>query len=202
MSTIRRTMWAAAALLLLVGCSKGATVAAPSTVPSSTTAPSSPPSAVVTEAPSTPTGATGTGGGGQAHYYDCATLLTDAEARQATGIPDMALFNRKGDDQKEAGGQTYCQFFGGGLSMAVSVFTGPSYSTIFLGLAQSVASTQNVPGVGDEAKWSEQGQTLGIRVGDIGITIAFAELDDGALPRIADLEGAAVAMGKLVASRV
>lgn len=200
MSTIRRTMWAAAALLLLVGCSKGTTVAAPSTVPSSTTVPSSPPSAVVTEAPSTPTGATGTGGGGRAHYYDCATLLTDAEARQATGIPDMARFT-EGDD-KEAGGQTYCQFFGGGLSLAVSVFTGPSYSTVFLGLAQMAASAPNVPGVGDEAKWSEQGQTLGIRVGDIGITIAFGGLDDGALSQIPDLEGAAVAMGKLVASRV
>jgi len=194
MIAIRRTTWAAAALLLLAGCSKGSNAAAPSTAPPSA------PSAVVTAPSPTPPEATTTGGGGAAHYYDCSTLLTDAEARQATGIPDMALFTA--GKQKEAGGQTYCQFFGGGLSMAVSVFTGPSYSTVFLGLAQSVASASNVPGVGDEAKWSDQAQTLGIRVGDLGITIAFGELDDGALSQVPDVEGAAVAMGKLVVSRV
>ncbi len=142
-----------------------------------------------------------------ARYYGCAALLSDAEAQAATGLSDAALFNTDPADQREGSGQTYCQFFAdeGGISLALSVFTGPSYRQGFEPLAQAAQAggAEEISGLGDAAGWSGEGNpTLGIRVGELGITIVFADMSGTSLAKIEDVRGAAVAMGELVASRV
>ncbi|GEM_PF-6536338 len=189
-----------AVVLALASCSKG-TAAAPPQVTSSAAEPSievtAPP-----EEPSSPAPPSSGSSGGTTtgvHYYDCARLLSDAEAQRATGLSDASLFTE--GNAKEAGGHTYCQFFGGGVEWAVNVYTGPSYQQIFQPTFEAAAGVSEIPGLGDEAKWSDQAHILGIRVGGLGISIDFGALG-GSLSQIPDLEGAAVAMGKLVASRV
>ncbi|HZP91189.1 MAG TPA: hypothetical protein VFC04_09370 [Actinomycetota bacterium] len=192
----RRLTGTFAAVLALASCSKG-TAAAPPQATSS----AAEPSVEVTAPSAQPSGgaAGGTTTGGGAHYYDCASLLSDAEAQQATGLADAHLFTE--GNSKEAGGHTYCQFFGGDVEWAVNVYTGASYQQIFQPAFQAAAGLPDIPGLGDEAKWSDQAHILGIRVGDLGISIDFGSLG-GSLSEISDLEGSAVAMGKLVASRV
>jgi len=134
------------------------------------------------------------------HYYECASLLSDQEVQAATGMADAAFLSEEQGEAVE--GQTYCQFFAGqgAISIAVSVDTGPAF-LVYQQLEAAGAALPDVPGLGDAAKWSEQGGTLGVRVGNVGLTIAFTNLGGGALG-IADAQGAAVDMATLILSRL
>jgi hypothetical protein len=136
-------------------------------------------------------------------YYDCTRLLSAREARQATGLSSTRFFHEeKGQGGPATKGQTYCQFFAAGSdSIAVSVFTGPSFSKVFQPLA---AASQNLPvisGIGDTAKWSDQATTLGVRVGSAGLTIIFQNTGSGPLA-IPHPKQAALAMAKLIVPRL
>ncbi len=192
---MRRIACIAVLLVALAACSKATTTSSSGGGDASATPAASPPAA--TSPASSPVSSSG----GGIQYYECASLLSDQEVQQATGLSDAALFSQEHGEAVK--GQTYCQFFAqqGAISIAVSVLTGPSYTQVFEPLAQAGASLPDVAGVGDSAKWSDQGAMLGIRVGSTGVTIFFTNIGGGSLG-ISDPQGAAVAMGKLVVSRL
>ena len=189
----RRVGWICMVLVALAACSKGTTSSAPKDSGPSATG-SSP---AATSPASSPTSSSG----GGIQYYECSTLLSDKEAQDATGMASIALFNQEHGQALK--GQTYCQFFGeqGAVSMAVSVWTGPAFKEGFGALEAAGQGLPNIPGIGDAAKWSDQGSILGARVGNIGLTIAFTSMSGGKLD-VSDPKGAAVALAKIVFSRV
>lgn len=180
--------WAPAVLLILAACGGGTKmVAGPASSLPVTTASSS----TTTPPPANTSGAV--------KYYTCSSLLSDQEVRQATGLSNAAFFNEeKGEAIK---GQTYCQFFAGSVSIAVSIATGPAFDQAFQPLMAAGKGLPAISGLGDEALWSDQGASLGVRVGSIGLTIIFTDTGGGSLG-IGDPKGAAIAMAKLVLSRL
>ncbi len=188
----RRIVWVSVILVALAACTKASTPSIPKE--SGTSPAESPPAAT------SPASSPNSISGGGLNYYDCSTLLSDKEARDATGVPSMSLFNQEHGNALK--GQTYCQFFGeqGAVSMAVSVLTGPAFQQLSQ-LAAAAQGLPNIPGIGDEAKWSDQGAFLGARVGKIGLTVVFTSMSGGKLD-VSDPKGAAVAVAKIVISRV
>jgi hypothetical protein len=175
--------------MVVAACSKAPAAAPAGPASSQRPAASGPASAA---APSTP---------GAVRYYTCTKLLSGQEVRQATGLAD-ARFSQE-EKNGPVKGQTYCAFSGSGGSdsIAVSVFTGPSYAQVFQALMGASQNVSTISGVGDSAKWSDHGTTLGVQAGSTGVTIAFTNIGSGSLG-ISDPRGAAIAMAKLVLSRL
>jgi hypothetical protein len=116
----------------------------------------------------------------EAKVYDCVLLLTDSEAQAATGV-DLSLYDPGSGADDPFEGYTDCGYFASdGTYLQVTVWTGPAYEQGFLPQAQAAraGAAEPVSGVGDEAGWSAELATLGVRVGGTGVTIAFAFVDD------------------------
>ena len=130
-------------------------------------------------------------------------MLSDQEVQQATGLSDAALFSQEHGEAIK--GQTYCQYFAkqSAISIAVSVATGPAFDQVYVPLeAAAQGYVSEIPGLGDAAGWSAAGNTLGFRVGSTGVTIIFTNIGGSGSLGTSDLEGGAVAMGKLIVSRL
>ncbi len=137
-----------------------------------------------------------------AKTYDCTALLSNAEAKAATGM-DLTLFDPTSGAVHPLDGFTDCGYFASdGTYMQATVWTGPSYTQEFLPLVQAARAggAEPVTGVGDEAGWSSDATTLGVRVGGTGITIAYEFTSGGAGP--ADLKGSAVKLAQVVISHL
>ncbi len=181
---------AAVAVLGLTACEKDAQ---PGTVQGS--APGTQTQAAATStAPSTPPPA------GAIKSYDCTKLLSNAEARAATGLAFSLVDPKNGATDPD--GFTDCGYFApDGTYMQASVWTGPSYQQDFLPLVQAAraGAAEPIGGIGDEAGWSSQSTSLGVRVGSTGITIAY-ELFGG--PGPADMKGSAIKLANVVISHL
>jgi hypothetical protein len=191
----RRFIWAAVvAVLAVASCTKSSESASDGGSPPPSAESSAPPATSETPPP------TGAVSGGDVKYYDCTKLLSAAEATNATGVSVQFSNEEKGEAIK---GQTYCQYFApNSVSIAMAVATGPAYDKYFVPLMTAgKAAAEPIAGLGDEAGWSDKGNGLGFRVGSTGVTIIFTNTGGGSLG-IADPKGAAITMGKLIASRL
>lgn len=117
--------------------------------------------------------------------YKCASLITDAEMRSASGYKEAKLFN---DDQSSSlAGQTYCQFFTGtaGISIAVSVFTaGPGWDKAFLPLwklGQVTLGAVHLDGIGDGAIYGPTTHAGLALVAGHGVSVIFSDMASGTL---------------------
>lgn len=187
---------AAATILGLAGCDKDAPAAT-----SQGAARSASPNNPTQAAAATPAAATTPPSTGKATSYDCKALLSDAEAHAATGL-DLKLADPKNGAADPFAGFTDCGYFASdGTYLQASVWTGQAYQQGFLPLVQAARAggAEAVSGVGDEAGWSPQTTTLGVRVGSTGITIAY-ELTAAEGP--ADPKGSAVKLATIVISHL
>ena len=197
---IRRIGWLPALLIALSACSKGAATAASSQPAASPPQPTTPSAATSAPAPAATSVAPSPASAGAVHYYDCVSLLSDPQIEQATGLSDATLFSEEHGEAVK--GQTYCAYSAkGALSIAVSVFTGPAFDQVFTPLETAAGNASPVSGLGDWAGWSGTAAGLGTRVGSTGVTIFFTNTGGGPLG-VSDPEGAAVAMARLVLSRL
>lgn len=113
---------------------------------------------------------------GTAKDYDCKAVLSNAEALSATGL-NFELTEAKNGAADPYPGYTDCGYFAGdGTYMQVTLWTGPAYQQGFVPQLQAARSggAEPITGIGDEAGWSTAGSVFGVRVGNAGITIAFA----------------------------
>ncbi len=183
-------------LVALAACTKATTSPAPES-PTTSPAQAESPAAATSSGPPPVSGPPGA-----VRYYHCSSLLSDQEVQQATGLPDAALFT-PGSERTQIKGQTYCQYFAKpAVSIAVSVYTGPAWDQLYQPLiAAAHAHSSPIPGLGDQAGWSAASNALGVHVGTTGVTIFLTNTGGGSLG-ISDPEGAAIAMAKLILSRL
>jgi hypothetical protein len=196
---------------LAIGCTTAASPSAgdasvsPPSVAASAASDGPVPSAAVSAAASapSPSAAASAGSGGAAGTYDCAALLSDAEIRQATGVPDFALApdNTSGGPE----GYTDCGYFGKGgtLYIQLTTWTGPSKVT-FDGSWEGLAPLgEPIAGVGDEAAFAQEGTraTGAAKAGPVGISVAFQEGAPAAFEGV-DVKAAATEILRTVVGRV
>ncbi len=106
--------------------------------------------------------------------YACAKLISLAQLRKVTGLPDATSV--PGSSAGLPKGETYCQFLAhrGALSIALTVWTGPSRAS-FDRLWAAGASAEKVAGIGDAARISVPNRAGAARVGGTGIAVVLAE---------------------------
>ena len=156
--------------------------------------------------PSAPAGAAGDPQAVATKRYKCASLITDAEMRSASGYAEAKL---QSDDQSgELAGQTYCQFFTGsaGISITVNVFTaGPGWDQAFLPLWKlglATPTTIHLPGIGDGAMYGGTIDKSGLAlVSGHGIAVIFSDFASGKL-KGKDLQAEVAKILTIVAGRV
>jgi len=202
------------------GCSSAATSApaasgaAQTAQPSAASAPASAPASVAASvasaspppaSASAPPSAAGDPSPVAQKRYKCASLITDAEMRSASGYKEAKLF---GDDQSSSlTGQTYCQFFTGnaGISIAVSVFTaGPGWDKAFLPLwklGQINPAAVHLPGIGDGAIYGATTHAGLAVVAGHGISVIFSDMASGKLKGV-DLQAQITKILTILAGRV
>ena len=129
---------------------------------------------ISTDATTTTSSSDGTSAG-PAEAYDCGDLLSDAELQAAAG-PSAAFLSGENwtDTPGMPEGQTYCQYFAGSTSVAVSVFTGPSLE-VFLALF-GAGGGESLPGIGEFAAIAPDGTAAGALTHGVGVTVIVTDL--------------------------
>lgn len=168
-----RTALIAIFAIALAGCDRDQSSPGPQAQASPTESGSAtePPSTSEPTSPATASAAT---------VYDCTALLSNAEAQAVTGL-DLSLLDSGNGAADPFEGYTDCGYFASdGTYMQATVWTGPAYEQGFMPQVQAARAggAEPVSGVGDEAGWSADLTVLGVRVGGIGITIAFEFVDE------------------------
>lgn len=123
--------------------------------------------------------------------------------RQATGVADLALIGDPSDGGTD--GLTDCGYTGreGALYVQVTIWTGEAKVGFDSAWDEATAGAEPLPGIGDAAAYSSQsdGAEAGAKVGDVGISVAFLAIGEGALDGI-DLRAAVVEILATVVARV
>jgi len=154
--------------------------------------------------PSAAQSAAGVPSAAPAMAYACADLISDGEIQAATGLADAAFFGQEHwtDTPGLPEGQTYCQYFAdaGGISIAVSILTGPAFEDVYL-VFEAAPGGEVLPGIGDAAGWDEEAGAGIARTGGIGITVFITDMSGQGLGGL-DLRAAMTALLELIVDRV
>jgi hypothetical protein len=121
----------------------------------------------------------------------------------ATGDASAVFFSQQHttDTPELPAGETYCQFFanGGGASIAVAVMTGASFDVYLL--AVTTLGLEALPGIGDAAFVSPDGELAAGRIHGVGVVVLIQDVTAAGLGDI-DARAASIAILEVVVDRV